>query len=248
MPSRARRSEPKDKPLNPKQEAFAREYLVDLNATQAAIRAGYSPKTAGVQGFDLLKKPQIAALVQAGRQEAQEKTGISAQMVLRHAWAIATADARELAKVKVGCCRHCYGEGHRRQRTVGEMNADREMHREKGKDPIEFDEAGGIGFDPHLSPHAKCPECGGDGEARVVLADTANLTPEAAVLYAGAKQGKYGIEIQMHDKQAALDKLFRHLGLYERDNEQSNPAKAMQALLDMVDGSKLPLATGNPKA
>jgi hypothetical protein len=88
----------------------------------------------------------------------------------------------------------------------------------------------------------------------VVLADTDKLSPEAAILYAGAKQGKYGIEIMLHDKGAALEKVFKHLGLYERDNEQSNPAKAMQALLDMVDGSKLPLAgsqaptAGKPQA
>ena len=47
--------------LSAKQQRFVDEYLVDLNATQAAIRAGYSEKTAGAQGFDLLKKPEIEA-------------------------------------------------------------------------------------------------------------------------------------------------------------------------------------------
>ncbi len=45
--------------LNDKQRRFVGEYLIDLNATQAAIRAGYSEKTAGQQAFDLLKKPEI---------------------------------------------------------------------------------------------------------------------------------------------------------------------------------------------
>ncbi len=51
------------KPLTPKQQAFVAEYLVDLNATQAAVRAGYSAKTASETGYENLRKPQIAAAV-----------------------------------------------------------------------------------------------------------------------------------------------------------------------------------------
>lgn len=50
--------------VTPKQEAFAREYTIDKNATQAAIRAGYSKKTAGQQGEQLLKKLEIRALIE----------------------------------------------------------------------------------------------------------------------------------------------------------------------------------------
>ena len=46
--------------LTPKQQQFVREYLIDFNATQAAIRAGYSPKTAQVIGAENLKKPRMA--------------------------------------------------------------------------------------------------------------------------------------------------------------------------------------------
>jgi phage terminase small subunit len=63
--------------LNPKQQAFAREYLVDHNATQAAIRAGYSKKTAASQGYDLLRKPEIAQAVAAGERAAAEKAGLT---------------------------------------------------------------------------------------------------------------------------------------------------------------------------
>ena len=133
---------------------------------------------------------------------------------------IAMADARELVEIKTGCCRCCYGEGHKYQRTVGEMNRDREAWVEKGKNPAEFDEAGGIGFNPLLQPHPECPVCGGDGMARTVLKDTRKLSPQAAALYAGAKQTKEGIEVKMHSKMDALEKLARHLGLYEKDNQQ----------------------------
>lgn len=53
--------------LTAKQERFTDEYLVDLNVTQAAIRAGYSPRSAGQTGHHLMKNPQIQQRIQAGR-------------------------------------------------------------------------------------------------------------------------------------------------------------------------------------
>lgn len=218
--------------LNPKQQRFVDEYLVDLNATQAAIRAGYSVDTAGAIGHENLKKPDIQLAITEARKLQQERTGITADKVLLEIASIAMADARELVEIKTGCCRCCYGEGHKYQRTVGEMNRDREAWVEKGKNPAEFDEAGGIGFNPLQQPHPECPICGGDGMARTVLKDTRKLSPQAAALYAGAKQTKEGIEIKMHSKMDALEKLARHLGLYEKDNKQKTDPLA--ALLSAI--------------
>jgi phage terminase small subunit len=52
--------------LTPKQQRFKDEYLTDLNATQAAICAGYSKKTAAQVGFENLRKPNIAAAISKG--------------------------------------------------------------------------------------------------------------------------------------------------------------------------------------
>jgi phage terminase small subunit len=71
--------------LTPKQSRFIAEYLIDLNATQAAIRAGYSKRTAGQVGFENLRKPQIAAAVAKAKQERSEATKIDAAWVLRQA-------------------------------------------------------------------------------------------------------------------------------------------------------------------
>lgn len=60
--------------LTPKQERFVEEYLVDLNGTQAAIRAGYSPKTANEQASAMLAKPSIQEAVQAQRAKVSERT------------------------------------------------------------------------------------------------------------------------------------------------------------------------------
>ncbi len=71
--------------LTPKQQRFIDEYLIDLNATQAAIRAGYSPNCAGQIGEENLKKPQIAAAVAKAKRERSEATKVDAEWVLRQA-------------------------------------------------------------------------------------------------------------------------------------------------------------------
>lgn len=76
--------------LTEKQSAFIREYLVDLNATQAAIRAGYSEKTAGFIGHENLQKPKIKRMVDAAIQQRAERTQIRADDVIRRLWEEAT--------------------------------------------------------------------------------------------------------------------------------------------------------------
>ena len=206
--------------LIPKQQRFVDEYLIDLNGTQAAIRAGYSAATAEQISYQLLQKTSVLIAITAARKAQQERTQVSADKVVLEAWNIATADPRKLVEVKVGCCRNCWGEGHRRQRTLSEYNADREKFREGGKPPEDWEEEGGIGYTPLRDAHPACPECHGDGCPRVVLGDTRRMSPETLALYAGARQTKFGIEVLMHDKSQALEKLFKHLGLYEKDNQQ----------------------------
>src|SRR5690606_23753564 len=68
--------------LTPKQQRFVEEYLVDLNATQAAIRAGYSAKTADVAGPRLLGNVRVAAAIAAGRAAPTERTAVSQDYVV----------------------------------------------------------------------------------------------------------------------------------------------------------------------
>lgn len=69
--------------MTDKQIKFCDEYLIDLNATQAAIRAGYSPKTANEQGAQLLAKVSIRARIDAAIAEQSRRTGINADVVVR---------------------------------------------------------------------------------------------------------------------------------------------------------------------
>ena len=66
----------------PKQQRFVEEYLVDLNATQAAIRAGYSAKTAAEIGKENLIKPYIQAAIQAAQAKRSERVQCTQDSVL----------------------------------------------------------------------------------------------------------------------------------------------------------------------
>ena len=82
--------------LTPRQERFVSEYLIDLNATQAAIRAGYSKKTADVQGPRLLGNVGVCAAIHAGQANRAERTGITQDRVLQELSRIAFFDPRKL--------------------------------------------------------------------------------------------------------------------------------------------------------
>jgi phage terminase small subunit len=68
--------------LTPKQQRFVEEYLLDLNAIQAAIRAGYSPRTANQQGPQLLKSAEIVAAIAAAKLAQSKEMPIDSEWVL----------------------------------------------------------------------------------------------------------------------------------------------------------------------
>ena len=82
--------------LTPKQSRFVDEYLIDLNATQAAIRAGYSERTANEQGARLLANVSVKAEIELRTTERSEKTQINAAWVLERLAQEATADLADI--------------------------------------------------------------------------------------------------------------------------------------------------------
>lgn len=82
--------------MTPKQQAFVAEYLIDLNATQAAIRAGYSAKTAEKIGSENIRKPEVAAAIAAAQQARAERTSVDADWVLKRLHTEATADLADI--------------------------------------------------------------------------------------------------------------------------------------------------------
>jgi len=83
------------KKLTPKQQRFVQEYLIDLNATQAAIRAGYSERTAKQVGSENLTKPYIVAILQHHQKRLQNKLEITQERVLEEYAKLAFLDPRK---------------------------------------------------------------------------------------------------------------------------------------------------------
>lgn len=86
--------------MTKKQKRFIEEYLVDLNATQAAIRAGYSPDTAYSIGNENMKKPEIKALIDKAMAERSKRTGVSADRVVTELAKIAFVNASDVIDIE----------------------------------------------------------------------------------------------------------------------------------------------------
>lgn len=84
--------------LTGKQSRFVAEYLIDLNATQAAIRAGYSERTAAAIGAENLKKPQIVDALSESMKARADRTEITQDRVLQELAKLGFADIRKAVK------------------------------------------------------------------------------------------------------------------------------------------------------
>lgn len=200
--------------MTPKQQRFVEEYLIDLNATAAAERAGYSKKTAYSIGQENLNKPEIAAAIDDARSKLSQRAEITQEMVLKRWWDIATADPNELIQFRRTCCRHCHGEGHAYQWRDPEEFAEALLAAKQAEAEQLPDDAGGYGYDKKADPHPGCTKCYGEGIADIHGLDSRKLSDKAKALYAGAKVTRDGFEIKMIDQAKALENIARHLGMF----------------------------------
>lgn len=138
--------------LTEKQARFVAEYLVDLNATEAAKRAGYSEKTAYSIGFENLRKPEIQEAIHEAMAVRAQRTEITQDRVLRELAAIGFSKTTDFVKI--------------------------------------------------------------DEKGRVILTSTDALNEEQQRTVASIKEGKYGVELRIHDKLGALHLLGQHLGMF----------------------------------
>lgn len=145
--------------LTAKQKQFCEEYLIDLNGSQAAIRAGYSKKTSCAIAEENLRKPAIKTYVQELKAKRSERTTVTADMVIA-----------ELAKIGF----------HNVQDFVN----------------------------------------GGNNVLELKHIDSNKTAAVAGVKTKLKEDGSVETEIKFHDKVAALEKLGRHLGIFEKDNDQ----------------------------
>lgn len=87
--------------LSPKRQKFVREYLIDLNATQAAIRAGYSARTARMAGSRLLTNDDVKAVIDEALRKRAAKTELTAEWIVEELRKVAgQEDVKVATKVK----------------------------------------------------------------------------------------------------------------------------------------------------
>lgn len=229
--------------LSLRQRTFVREYLVDLNASAAAIRAGFTDniESARTLGSRLFAEVDVKIAINAELDARAERTEITADKVLQMWWDIATADPNQLVHNRVWCCRHCHGPDFKYQwKSVeewasaveaslraheaavlrwGELKEPRPPQPELRMPTSE----GGFEFNPHLGPVKECPSCDGDGITETIVKDTRTLRRPERLLYAGVKKTKDGIEVKMHDQDKAREMIARHLGMLNDKLQLSMP-------------------------
>lgn len=209
-----------DDGLTAQQRLFVAEYLKDNNATRAAIRAGYSKKTAREQSSRLLSNVKVAQAIARQQKASIARTLGSADEVLAQIWQLATFDANQLSQYRRGACRYCWGFGHHYQwRDIVEF--EEETAKAEGRDGARLpQDTGGYGYDHNREPNPECPRCNGDGIGQPYFADTRKLSPDAALAYSGVKLGKSGVEITAISRERMYEAVMKRLGLADSEFAQ----------------------------
>lgn len=172
------------KQLTPKQARFVEEYLIDLNATQAATRAGYSAKTANEQGARLLANVSVRSALGGAMKKRGEKTEITAARVIQEIARLAFFDPRKLLN----------GDG----------------------TPVALQDL--------------------DDDTAAAIAGVDIATERER----GSDLSTYIRKYKIADKNTALEKLAKHLGIYELDNHQKTDA--LTEVLNRLGRSVLPVS------
>ncbi|WP_262034519.1 terminase small subunit [Acinetobacter baumannii] len=209
--------------LSGKQQRFVDEYLIDRNGAQAYIRAGYKVKNedvAAVMASRLLRIDKVKEAIEKGEKRACRTQQDHSRQSAKSPLEMATADPNELIRYVRVNCRYCWGVDHYYQWTKGEYHnaCYNALVNQKPKPDCD----GGFGFNKTRAPNPECPECQGEGNGYVTVADTTRVSEQAKMLYAGIKESQHGIEIKMNDQVAALIKAGQHIGMFKERVEHSN--------------------------
>lgn len=178
--------------MNEKQKRFCEEYLIDLNATQAAKRSGYSQNRSQEIGYQLLQKTEIQDYISQLRSEQQEKAKVKVEDIIKHYLALGMYDIKDYYEdvyimdyvssedLKGIRCKKKYG---------------RELYSE------DFDQLP-VRYKKYYQPYSR-------------LKRFDRMTKEQRVAIQGIKYDKSGNKIlQLSNKQSAIDSLAKHLGMF----------------------------------
>lgn len=251
-----------------RERVFARWY-VDTRNPMVAYRQAFEVGTATpahvvhAEACEVLKRPGVHKLVLRLADERDVECVVKAVTILRDLIDIYEADPAEIVRLEHRPCRRCHGIGHGYQWRDAEELAraidayQNQQGRKLGKNEAYLpmpSATGGFGFTASGEPATDCPHCYGDGETRVVAADTSKLSPKARKLLKSVEQKADGsIKISMHDQMQARDMAIKMIGGYKEpakfgtatagEGESPVPAgatqeQASQAYMKMIRGGR----------
>ena len=213
---------------------FVEEYAKDRNGTQAAIRAGYSRKSAHAQACRLLSDVEIQTLIHEHAEKISRDVEFEAADVLREWVLLATADPSKISHVRRVNCRHCWGTAHAYQWKPREYAEACDARLKLGDGPPDC--SGGFDFVLNREPNEACPECEGDGVEETFFEDMRTLGPAERKLIASVKRTKDGLEVKLRNQDDAVAKIAQYLGLLVQKNEHTgkNGAPLAAAVVPVV--------------
>lgn len=195
------------------------------------------------ESIRLEENPLVRKRIAELRDNAAANATVSKQRLIQFLWDRIMADRRTVVNHVRRCCRHCHGVNHQYQ-WKDEMEFAMELAKvmdhngalpsdDPRRKELPTDE-GGVGFDPHRDPDPTCdsPQCMGDGFGKTVIADTTQLSGDAALIYEGVKETAQGIEVKLADRNADMAQLAKLLGWSIEKTESKVNAS--------VNGTQLP--------
>ncbi len=195
--------------ISDQQAKFAMLVAQGKKPTEAYRLAGYEGEgnTAWVAASRLYRNDKVFRAISYFRNQYQKRYTADLDLLVSQLMAIVQADPNQLAQFRRVNCRYCWGENHLYQwRDIEEFDKAAEKASKDGKPAPEY---GGLGFVDNAIPNPDCPKCCGEGTEQLYMADTTLLDGDARQLYAGAKLGKFGVEILLEDKAAARRELIK---------------------------------------
>ncbi|EAP1585177.1 terminase small subunit [Salmonella enterica] len=195
--------------ISDQQAKFAMLVAQGKNLIEAYRLAGYegTGNVASAAASRLLRNVKVYRAISWFRNQYQKRYTADLDLLVSQLMAIVQADPNQLAQFRRVNCRYCWGENHLYQwRDIAEFDKAAAQASRDGKPEPEY---GGLGFVDNAIPNPDCPKCCGEGTGQLYMADTTLLDGDARQLYAGAKLGKFGVEILLEDKAAARRELIK---------------------------------------
>ncbi len=195
--------------ISDQQVKFAMLVAQGKKLVEAYRLAGYESEgnAAYVTASQLLRNPKVYRAISYFRNQYQKRYTADLDLLVSQLMAIVQADPNQLAQFRRVNCRYCWGENHLYQwRDIAEFDKAAAQASRDGKPEPEY---GGLGFVDNAIPNPDCPKCCGEGTGQLYMADTTLLDGDARQLYAGAKLGKFGVEILLENKAAARRELIK---------------------------------------